>query len=211
MRPFSSTIQGLGLDLLALVLFPIQVLAAPQLSLPVKLNPILLNPTTPTPISTINPILLNPVFQLDDTFKIKDAVLTNGIDLTIRYPRDILTLSKSFGDRSNDLLRASLPNTLQQFNIPSDQIQGVVDTGVPLLMNAIQELLSEEQPTANGLHRRSFLGDLFGWAKDAGCALVAAAGLPLFLLAAADFGIENSDGENSIQSNTFRLPSSIFW
>lgn len=199
MRPFFNTAQGSSLYLLAVVLFSCPVFASPQLKeiKPVKLNPALLNP-----ISSNNPILtkpvhLNPGLLNDGVFKIKDPVLTHGINLTIRYPLDIFALPKSFEDRSNDVLRSSLPNTLQQFNIPSEQIQGVVDTGVPLLINAIQELLSEENPTANGLQRRSFLGDLFGWAKDAGCALVAAGGLPLFLLAAADFGVENSDGKHT--------------
>ena len=200
MRSFDNSIHGFSLNLLACIFFSFQSLAAPQSlkTKPVGLISAEVNPTSLTSSDRIK--TLGPAILADDSFVIKDAVLTHGIDLTIQIPRNLFTLPKSFEDRSNDVLRASLPNTLQQFSFSSDEIPEAVDAGVPLLMNAIQELLSEEQPTANGLHRRSFLGDVLGWAKDAGCALVAAAGLPIFLLAAADFGIENTDGKHSLSS-----------
>lgn len=152
--------------------------------------------------TTLNPHILD-ILPPGDLFNIKDPVLTNGINLTIRFPHAIFTLDKSFEDRSRDTLGASLPQILQQFGIPSDQIQERVNTGIPLLLNGIQELLSEEKPVASRLRRRDILGSLFGWAKDAGCALVAAGGLPLFLLAAADFTAENTNGERHIGEGLF--------
>ena len=149
-------------------------------------------------LTTLDPkffqILPENVLPPNNEFTIKDAVLTRGMPLTIRFPAQLYTLPESFEDRSQKILQQSLPQILQQFNVPGDQIQGRVNEGIPLFINGIQDLLNSDQPGSH-LRRRGILDDIFGWAKDAGCALVAAGGLPLFLLAAADFTAENTDGK----------------
>lgn len=174
---------------LGLVTLTSNSLLAPIIAFPevFKFNP-KLNPK-------ILPVLQENILPLNNEFKLKDAVLTKGIPLTIRFPSEIYLLPESFEDRSRKILQQSLPQILQQFNVSATEIQGRVDVGIPLLLGGIQDLLNNEQPASNHLRRRDILGTIFGWAKDAGCALVAAGGLPLFLLAAADFTAENTDGK----------------
>ena len=169
-----------GIAFLTILSFSTQVLSLPSIT---QLNPF-----------PITPHLLDNIIPLEDQFKITDSILTKGIPLTIRIPRELFTLTESFESRSRKVLEQSLPSALQQFGVPPDQIQGRVSEGIPLFINGIQELLSDDQSAKNGLQTRDILGSIFGWAKDAGCALVAAGGLPLFLLAAADFTVENTDG-----------------
>lgn len=182
MRFTSKFIQCLGLIIVTFNSIFASVIALPSVS---KFKP------------TLNPNILlalqENVFPPNDQFKINDAVLTSGIPLTIRFPSQLYTLPASFEDRSRQILQQSLPQTLQQFNVPADQIQGRVNEGIPLFVSGIQDLLNSDQPGSN-LRRRGILDSIFGWAKDAGCALVAAGGLPLFLLAATDFTAENTDG-----------------
>lgn len=147
----------------------------------------------------MNPDLLLPIKEIlppDNLFKITDAVKTKGISLAIKIPVDLFVTPRlSFKNRSQAVLQQSLPQILQQFNVPADQIQARVDQGIPLLINGIQELLSDDPSVhSSSLVRRDILDTIGGWAKDAGCALVAAGGLPLFLLAAADFTASNTDG-----------------
>lgn len=208
--PSSSTLGG-GPQSLVVALtffsFPLffqsAVLALPEIrsdlqlkSSDFKLNPAitLLNPPPPS-----DPLLLLPIKDLlppDNLFKITDAVKTKGISLAIKIPVDLFVTPRlSFKDRSQTVLQQSLPQILQQFNVPADQIQARVDQGIPLLINGIQELLSDDPSAHSPLVRRNILDTIGGWAKDAGCALVAAGGLPLFLLAAADFTASNTDGK----------------
>lgn len=199
---FPSTLsQGLGLAFVTFPLFFQSVFALPSdlLKSDLKLNP---------DLTLLNPDLLpiKDILPPDNLFKITDPVKTKGISLEIKFPIDLfVTPQLSFKDRSQKVLEQSLPQILQQFNVPADQIQGRVDQGIPLLINGIQELLSDDPSAPSPLARRNILDTIEGWAKDAGCALVAAGGLPLFLLAAADFTASNTDGKYQ----TFLFPYTI--
>ena len=188
-------VRDIALALLSIVLLVSPLIARPDF---IKLKTLPLNPHLIT--------LGESVFPPNNLFKLSDPVLTNGIPLTIRFPSEIYTIAESFEDRSRKILEQSLPQALQQLNVPADQIQGRVDEGIPLLISGIQELLNDEQSTTSSLQRRGILDTLFGWAKDAGCALVAAGGLPLFLLAAADFTAENTDGKTHLFPSAILLP-----
>lgn len=188
--------QGLGLALafLSFTLFFQSVLALPE----IKSNLLKSDFTLKPGITLLNPDLLpiKDVLPPDNLFKITDPIQTKGISLAIKFPIDLFVIPQlSFKDRSKKVLEQSLPQILQQFNVPVDQIQGRVDQGIPLLINGIQELLSDDPSAHSPLARRNILDTIGGWAKDAGCALVAAGGLPLFLLAAADFTASNTDGK----------------
>lgn len=93
------------------------------------------------------------------------------------------------------MLTHTLPSTLQQFGVPADQIQAKVDEGIPLLINAIKELLNDEHLAARSLKQRDSLdksGKLF---IEYGCDVLISASLPLFIAAATDFGLGNSGGK----------------
>ena len=186
---FPSTLsQGLALAFFTFPLFFQSVLTLPEIKSDFKITP---------GITLLNPDLLpiKDVLPPDNLFQITDPVKTKGISLTIKFPIDLfITPQLSFKDRSQKVLQQSLPQILQQFNVPADQIQGRVDQGIPLLINGIQDPLSDDPSAHSPLARRNILDTIGGWAKDAGCALVAAGGLPLFLLAAADFTASNTDG-----------------
>lgn len=192
---FPSTLsQGLALAFFTFPLFFQSVFALPEIRSDLLNSDLKLNPN----IKLSNPDLfpIKDILPPDNLFKIIDPVKTKGISLTINFPVDLfVTPQLSFQDRSQKVLQQSLPQILQQFNVPADQIQGRVDQGIPLLINGIQELLSDDSSAQSPLARRNILDTIEGWAKDAGCALVAAGGLPLFLLAAADFTASNTDGK----------------
>lgn len=209
---FPSTLgQGLALVFFSLSLFFQSVLALPEFKSDLLKSDLKLNPS----ITLLNPDLLLPIKDIlppDNLFKITDPVKTKGISLAIKFPIDLFVTPRlSFKDRSQSVLQQSLPQILQQFNVPADQIQARVDQGIPLLINGIQELLSDDPSAHSPLVRRNILDTIGGWAKDAGCALVAAGGLPLFLLAAADFTASNTDGkyENPLSAIQFRYIQEI--
>ena len=151
------------------------------------------------PFGPLRPIYLpitppiDPIFPPNNLFHIQDPVLTKNVNLTINFPsRDTFLSTASLNDRAHTILEQTLPQTLQQFDVPADQLEGRVSTGIPLLIDNIQQLFGE---TPVGLLKRGIFGDILDWAKDAGCSIVAAAGLPLFLLAAADFDVANDERE----------------
>lgn len=204
--------QGLALIFFSFPLFFQSVLTLPEIRSDLLKSDFKLNPA----ITLFNPDLLLPIKDLlppENLFKITDPVKTKGIPLAIKFPVDLFVTPRlSFKDRSQTVLQQSLPQILQQFNVPADQIQGRVDQGIPLLIDGIQELLSDDPSAHSPLVRRNILDTIGGWAKDAGCALVAAGGLPLFLLAAADFTASNTDGkyETLFQPFKFQLFFQVF-
>lgn len=210
--PSTTLGQGLALVFFSFPLFFQSVLTLPEIRSDLLKSDFKLNPGITT---SLNPDLLLPIKDLlppDNLFKITDPVKSKGISLAIKIPVDLFVTPRlSFKDRSQTVLQQSLPQILQQFNVPADQIQARVDQGIPLLINGIQELLSDDPSThSSPLVRRNILDTIGGWAKDAGCALVAAGGLPLFLLAAADFTASNTDGKyEPLFQTRFFLPQGI--
>ncbi|MCJ1275436.1 hypothetical protein MMC21_003239, partial [Puttea exsequens] len=159
------------------------LLAAPQAlaSAPISINPDVLKN-------------IHKIFPLEPSFNIRDPILTNNLNLTLHLPTDaVLAATATFEDRSTNYLKQSMPDTLKQFNVPADQIQAKVDKGTPLIVEAIKELLTQDHDAAShGLQTRSFFGDLLDWAEGAGCALVAATGFGVYMLAAANYKAANA-------------------
>ena len=152
--------------------------------------------------NTINALLAQQYLPPNNELVFQDDELTNGINLTVKFPGiDVFLAKKSFNDRSRDVLTQTLPSTLQQFGIPADQIRAKVDQGIPLLIDSIKELMFEEEGlVARRLARRD--GGLLDWAGQAACGLVAAAGVGPFLIAALDFAAGNSGGKLLSKSRT---------
>ena len=127
--------------------------------------------------------------------------MTQGIKLTIKYPPiDVFLEKKSFDERAREVLKQTLPSTLQQFGFPADQIQAKVDEGIPLFISAIKELISGEHLAPRSLERRDWLDDLEELGKQYTCGVVAGAGVGLYLIAALDFAAGNSGGKLLFES-----------
>ena len=151
--------------------------------------------------STINALLAQEYLPANREFILQDDKLTNGINVTIKYPPiDVFLEKKSFEDRARDVLTQTLPSTLQQFGIPADEIQAKVDEGIPLLIGAIKELINDEHLGPRSLERREIGEDLIEWVNQYGCGLVASSGVGLYIIAALDFIAGNSGGKLSSES-----------
>lgn len=151
--------------------------------------------------STTNALLAQEYFPANNEFTIQDDKLTQGIKLTIKYPPiDVFLEKKSFDERAREVLKQTLPSTLQQFGFPADQIQAKVDEGIPLFIGAIKELISGEHLAPRSLDRRDWLDDLEELGKQYGCGVVASAGVGLYLIAALDFAAGNSGGKLLFES-----------
>ena len=75
---------------------------------------------------------------------LQDAVLTKDIKLTVHFPsRDLFLGDVPFDDRAHQILAQFLPQVLQRINVPTDQVQGRVDSGIPSLTEIVQKLFNE--------------------------------------------------------------------
>lgn len=148
------------------------------------------------PTGAINALLAQEYLPPNNTATIQDDKFTKSLKVTIQYPAiDVFLEQKTFEERARDLLTQTLSSTLQQFGYSADQIQAKVDQRIPLLINAVKELVSDEDLTRRDLARRDLLDDLAEWGKEYGCGLVASAGVGLYLIAALDFIAGNSGGK----------------
>ena len=137
---------------------------------------------------------IHEIIPIYKTVNFHDAVLTNGVNLTISLPNDYaLASTASWQDRSSQYLKDTLPTTLEQFNVPQSQIPGMSDRGIPLVIQMVQQIINEPHPSR--LRTRNIFGDILDWAEDFGCALVSAAGFGVYMFLAADYTANNQGSD----------------
>ncbi len=143
---------------------------------------------------------IKQLFDLDSTYHVDDPFFTNSRNLALNLPGSCIFFNpalSTFDDRSTAYLKQNLPSTLKQFDIPAAQIPGMVDEGIPLVLETVKEMLAQLKDEGHGLRTRELDAlwkrrSIMSWVGYLGCGLVAAAGFGLYAIAAADYTVANS-------------------
>ena len=120
---------------------------------------------------------------------------TLGKLIKIQVPAlDLIASGTDFDARATSVLQKSVPKALTDFG---GNVQ-LADKGVSLVKKIVLGMLSQDAGLMKrelALERRGFFGDAWDWIKDVGieigCNVFAAAAVPMYLLAAGDYAIEN--------------------
>jgi len=142
-------------------------------------------------------------------FEIQDPVFTNNLRIKVPLLNDtitnVATLARPFKDVSKDILIENMPTILTQFGFTAAQIPDLIQKNAGPINDWVLSLLEDEEPSIKkrDIDERG-LGDFF---ETLGCAAVAGAGMPVYLLAAANFKARNSKWEFiSPQQQFFAFP-----
>ena len=164
----------------------------------------------------------DPVFKLNVSLDI-----LSWDNLSIKLPPPVTSIDQNISELYINSLQTSLPYLLQQLNVDPARLDALVAEGIPLLQEAFFGLFSSDPgiwtdevisdpdgprspDPISRLMRRGWFSKLKRWLKeiaiDAGCSIVAAAALPVYLIAADAFAVGNLfNGHNTQQDQDFYL------